>query len=80
MYALYTTIEHVPGTRETTLHGTYARAEDAEQIGRNLRLLYSWVKQVEVRWEEPVRGMAPAPQKTAGSVRRTTPVRKRRST
>ena len=33
MYALYTTVEHVPGTRETKLHGTYARQEDAEQIG-----------------------------------------------
>jgi len=76
MYALYTTIEHVPGTRETTLHGTYARAEDAEQIGRNLRLLYSWVKQVEVRWEEPVPGLAPAPTKMPSRVQKTAPVRK----
>jgi hypothetical protein len=79
MYALYTTVENVPGTLETKLHGTYARQEDAEQIGRSLRLLYSWVKNVEVRWEEPVLSGAPAPKKTASSARKMGPGRRRRS-
>lgn len=49
MFALYLTMEHIAGQLETSLHATYESKKEAEQIGDNLRLLYSWVKKVEVR-------------------------------
>lgn len=76
MFILYKTVEAADGQLQTLVHGAYHHKADAEHIGDNLRLLYSWVKSVcvEVETDAAVAAAPPLPlsrKKMAASKTRT---------
>lgn len=77
MFELHTTVERPDGTSESALHGEYRTRREAEQIGENLRLLYSWVKSFEVRGDASAETDKPD-KKMTGSVRKS-PARRKKS-
>lgn len=80
MFTLYTIVERLDGTTEIVRHAQYATRAEAEQIGENLRLLYSWVKSFDVRESQAsgVRDQEKPEKKMTDSVRKN-PLRRKKS-